>query len=632
MEMLIAWAFRWFFKLILTLFTTLFFTLSALADTQSVSIPLRIDYSFIKHLLIQQVFTGNNGSLRPWDDGKGCNFLSLSDPVVDGVEPLLRVTSKGQAQVGAALGNMCIPIFNWTGRLETSHELSIVPDQNRITAQVVDTRLLTIDGQSESIPDQLWTVIKSQVHPRLESLQIDLNKPVDELKHFLPLLVNQENATPVINIIDTLRLSAVSASEAGVQVNLRVDVAQPQPRTDVIAAPVKTLSADEIIQWQHQLDAWDGFFTFVLRQLATDSDSADIQEALLELLLDTRYSLTEALEQSEQSDQSKQNRIDPVRSIFLATWERLTPIVRQISLNQSNPAANLHYFSFIAAGDALKALDELGDATRIDISLNGLRRLARMVAPADQGDPLEYDEAIDGELRRTFNFGEPLPLPETPVELNFFDWFISPSYAADSKTAIDPETAKRLNLWIPQRKEMEEYLPLAHKALNHAADSTLEKKPLDQRYHQLFRQATLATAWQESCWRQFVNKGGKRLPLSSRSASVGIMQVNPRVWRGFYDVTALKYDLIYNARAGSEILMHYLLDIAIKKGEHTKTNNADNLARASYSAYNAGPGKLTRYRDGKATTREKRVDKDFWKKYQAMKKNDPMAVLACYGG
>jgi hypothetical protein len=115
MKLLLVGTFQWLVKLILTLFTMQFFTLSALADTQSVSIPLQIEYSYVQHLLVQQVFTGNNGSLRPWDDGKGCNFLSLSEPVVDGVDARLRVTSKGQAQVGAPLGNMCIPILSWTG-------------------------------------------------------------------------------------------------------------------------------------------------------------------------------------------------------------------------------------------------------------------------------------------------------------------------------------------------------------------------------------------------------------------------------------------------------------------------------------------------------------------------------------
>jgi hypothetical protein len=45
---------------------------------------------------------------------------------------------------------------------------------------------------------------------------------------------------------------------------------------------------------------------------------------------------------------------------------------------------------------------------------------------------------------------------------------------------------------------------------------------------------SLATAWQESCWRQFIKKSGRLEPLISRAGAVGIMQVNPNVWRGFY--------------------------------------------------------------------------------------------------
>ena len=51
--------------------------------------------------------------------------------------------------------------------------------------------------------------------------------------------------------------------------------------------------------------------------------------------------------------------------------------------------------------------------------------------------------------------------------------------------------------------------------------------------------------------------------------------------------------------AGSEILIHYLRDYAIAKGEHTATGEIDNLARATYAVYNGGPGHLRRYRKDK---------------------------------
>ncbi|GAA3973810.1 lytic transglycosylase domain-containing protein [Allohahella marinimesophila] len=615
---------------ILTLLSALLsFSAPLFAEVRPVTVPINVDYRHIQQLLVQQVFTGTDNSLRPWSDGTGCNYLTLTDPVVDGFEGRLRVISKGRAQVGAALGGSCISVLSWSGHLETIHELVLPEGQNRIEARIVDTQLLNDNGQAENMPNQLWTIIKNQVHPRLENLRVDLNRPFQDLKQFLSLLTRPQSAQSSLALIESLRLSEVTAGDDAVKAMLMADVALPDSLPDASEAPVAVLTAEELAQWHQQLDAWDGFFTYVTKNLAAQAGSPELQDELLDLLLDARYRLNEALVETEQGDSSHS---DPVRGIFLHTWRRLGPIVQRIDLEQNNPASSLHYLSFIAAGDALKALDELEGSTNIEVSLNGLRRLARMVAPTDQLDPLDYEEEVDPELRKSFNFGEPPPLPDAPIEINFLNWLFSPAYAADVPAAFDPELTNRLNIWIPQHKDMPEYLPLAHKALNHAANATLVKKPLDQSYQPMFRHAMLATAWQESCWRQFVNKGGKRLPLTSPSGSVGIMQVNPRVWRGFYDVNALKWDLVYNAMAGSEILMHYLNDLAIRKGEHTITKNPENLARASYSAYNAGPGKLTRYRDSKATKREQRVDKDFFRKFQAMKKDDPMAVLACYGG
>ena len=71
------------------------------------------------------------------------------------------------------------------------------------------------------------------------------------------------------------------------------------------------------------------------------------------------------------------------------------------------------------------------------------------------------------------------------------------------------------------------------------------------------------TALIESCWRQYVVRGGKVTYLRSQSSSVGIMQINQRVWRGFYDIERLRWDTAYNIRAGSQILARYLKDYAI---------------------------------------------------------------------
>ena len=147
----------------------------------------------------------------------------------------------------------------------------------------------------------------------------------------------------------------------------------------------------------------------------------------------------------------------------------------------------------------------------------------------------------------------------------------------------------------------------------------------------VFHPMVLATAWQESCWRQFVKKGRNIVALKSSAGAVGIMQVNPYVWRGFYNLKALRKDISYNAMAGSEILIHYLKDLAITKGEHKRKGGLDNLARAAYAAYNGGPDHLKRYRRKNTPRSLRKIDQSFQRKFKVMKNGNELAVRSCFG-
>jgi soluble lytic murein transglycosylase-like protein len=208
------------------------------------------------------------------------------------------------------------------------------------------------------------------------------------------------------------------------------------------------------------------------------------------------------------------------------------------------------------------------------------------------------------------------------------------SRGARSCSVSNADKALRsLDRWIPTREELVEYLPRVGDLLGATALRTQRKKVLAGSYAKLFRNLVLTTAWQESCWRQFVRKGNTVSPLTSSVGALGIMQVNPRVWRGFYDVKSLRTSTKYNALAGSEILHHYLVDYAIKQREDQVRKNLDDLARATYAAYNAGPRQLDRYRRPfpKGQTGH-RIDADFWEKYQQVKKGNDLAVKSCFPG
>jgi hypothetical protein len=251
-----------------------------------------------------------------------------------------------------------------------------------------------------------------------------------------------------------------------------------------------------------------------------------------------------------------------------------------------------------------------------------------MIDPTSTADPLVYDEAVDPELRALLGLGEPPPPPEISpdVDLGPLSWLVATAHAA-----LDQETRARLNRWIPTADDLDAYLRAVREVLGQVREDVLAKTPLEQEFRPLYRDLVLAAAWQESCWRQFVRRNGKLVALRSPVGSVGIMQVNQRVWRGAYDQKGLLGDLAYNARAGAEILMHYLRDYAIAKGEHRRAGGLANLARATYATYNGGPQHLTRYRAGKGSRALKQIDASFWEKFVAVQRGRELEVARCFG-
>jgi len=405
-------------------------------------------------------------------------------------------------------------------------------------------------------------------------------------------------------------------------------------RAEESSEPISRVRATEL---------WDGFLTRVVKRSAGEASDDDLRTEFLFALLGGRHDGLSLLESAAPVS-------DPLRELFLQSWERLSPLFERLAGELDAQAAE-PFRALVAAGDALKAAQQgLGDFLG-PVSPNELRSLASLVLPAQAGDPLAYDLALDPELRSLFGFGAPLPPAEpspllgaspAPFPIDPLGWLVPAAFAAPLpySAPLDPETAalaKRLNAWLPTRTELAAYLPEMRALLQRTAETTLSEREsaghaLDPQFHGLYRNLVLATAWKESCWRQFVRKKGKVQPIQSGVGAVGLMQVYPRVWRGFYDVAGLQQDVGYNGRAGTEILHHYLRDYAIRKGEHTATGDPDNLARASYAVYNGGPGHLKRYRDPKERADLKAIDASFLEKYVAVKAGHELDVESCFTG
>ena len=287
-------------------------------------------------------------------------------------------------------------------------------------------------------------------------------------------------------------------------------------------------------------------------------------------------------------------------------------------------------FDVVEAGNGIEALERAADSAPdiilMDLSLpvmdgwEATRRLKADEATADI--PMLVDET----LRELFEFHDPsriLPSEPVPADQESFSWFAPrPAYAADDEITV---LSRRLDRWIPRREELETYRDAVGRLLGHVSQRTAAMNSIDDRFADLYHHLVPTTAWQESCWRQFVEREGRVTYLLSSSGDIGLMQVNRRVWRGFFKLTRLEWDIAYNAAAGAEILGQLLRRYGVREAN----GRLENAARATYAAYNGGPGAYRRYRLGKIPRAQRAIDRAFWDKYQAIAAGQALDFVLC---
>jgi hypothetical protein len=584
-----------------------------------VTVPVQLDFPFLRDTLVRQLYTEPGTSARVLDDGHDCAVLTLADPQLDARDGRLRVRTLATARLGSFVLEHCTLPIDWSGELEVLLEPQVAEGSSSVRFSVVDSNVRKPDGSRAQIAGPLWNWMKESVHPRLASFHVELEQPIADLRAFLPLVLPDEDPARARRVADSVALAGARVVPQGLVADVRFDAPEDRPTPAPPVADAPPLSPEEIDALRERLDRWDAFLTFVLKHAGRDTPGEESRHELLTVLLDAREELVDALEEPPPGP-------DPVRTLFLSTWARLAPVLRR--LESTTPGGDsLRYLSFVTAVDALATLDRLGPSTGVDVSAAGLRRLARMLAPSSTEDPLATSDAIDPEMRALFDFGEPIEPPpheDDGAAREVISWTLV------QRTPTAEELAK-LRRWVPASDELDAYLALVHAVLDDAAEKAANKLQLEARHQPIYDWLVLAAAWKESCWRQFVLQAGKPVVIRSTAGAVGVLQVNVRVWRGFYDRASLEKDLPYNARAGAEILAHYLLDYAIPANEDTVGGSLDALARATYSAYNGGPRALRRWRHANAPASLRKIDDAFWRDYQAVKENGEPDRSTCYG-
>ena len=420
---------------------------------ETITIPVFLDYQQLQLLMMRDKFIGQNNTAQYLLDDDGCTSITFSEPHLSAEGELLRVDAKILATIGDPTTGSCKVITRWTGRTAVSGKPALISGQPlSVEFRVQDARLY--DQQGRLLSNSLvLQAVKEQLHLLLSRYRLELKPETDSIKDLLPYFLPHYPTDRLTKMIDSLRIGHLMVQPNGLNVRLRIDV-----ETVAKAGPEPILSKHEIQQLEQRYRSWDAFLTFVIKEAATATRSEELRAALLEILLDARYQFKSILSEPPQS------ATDPVKQVFIQSWERLMPVMREISVH--SPQQNLlPFLSFITAADALNALVRLGPAVGLDISTDGLRRLAHLINNDPSVDPLKYLNEFDPVLQQLFDFRMSDDITQQKKTHGFNFQLIPPVYAANPRD--------RLNRWVPSAAELKAYLLEIRNLLLEEADARI---------------------------------------------------------------------------------------------------------------------------------------------------------------
>lgn len=630
-------------KSLLLIFFLGLFTLgsgsSAWAVPKTIALPVTLDYPLIRSFLVSQVYTQPGRKAVLLDQSNRCVRIELSDPRVNAKGSLIYLLNKIKLQAGLELGNRCLQPLVWEGYVEVRLQPYLDQKTRSLRFKTRDSKFYNQQLEKMTVAEVIWRMIKKYVHPPLDRVAIDLGPPINEVTRLLPFFVKPENQEKFERGLRSLRTGKVRVGPNAVEAEILFDLDVPEAVES--GKTPEPLTEEEKVRFIKTWEIWDSFLVHELLSLIGRPLSEEEKGALLKTLLEMRHGFVDALDHRRPEG-------DLVREQFIKSWNELGPILRKTLIQEDAPSL-FGYMAYFTAMDSLKIMDHLGGPFGLEINQNGLIRLARLLSRGERPWSPGYAWEVNPELRRLLGLGAPiqetgpgyeedeLELPEATAENLFFRRksrrpirFVSTSSPEGEKI---PKASGELMKWLPDEKNLDDYLKRVEEVLQGATEQVLSKKKLDEKYHGLFRLLVSATAWQESCWRQLTASNGKvRYLCSYNGSSVGLMQINLRVWRGLYQPKSLRWNIHYNVQAGTEILELYFRRWALDRLGPDRSLPLDILGGAVYAMYNGGPNQFERFLKRQREGRLNTFDRLFLEKYGWVKNGQMDRIQMCLGG
>ena len=608
-------------------FLTLLSPLTAQAGVQTIDVPITLDYDLMDALAADAVFTGPEKQAILLGKKEGCQIVMVSDPRFREADGSLFIDMRVHVRYGFSAGRRCLsPVF-FDGYLTARQQPFLDPETWQLRFTTLSSHLENRYRQPARLADFIWQRVQGLLPGLLAPIAIDLGVPQKELGLFLKAVLPKDKPEEVLTVIQSLRPGPIEIRKTHLSFLQQMDI----PETiyqKAVPAPPPVFSPQQKHAFIDAWETWDAFMVHMITALASRSLTDDEQDILLDLVLRLRHAFSRELDNPDPDGQ------DFVRNQFIQSWEILSPVFRK-HLKEAKTPSMLGYLAFFSAADTLMTLDRLGPLLGLDISRQGLHQLAILLAEG-RTPLLTYDPDISPLLIKTLGIGRisdreaGLRSHLKQARLLLLRMGTVSEVWADTMDH-DPGSIRE---WILDRGSVARYLEKTTSLVASQTEKLLLKTRIPKTRHAMYRRLTLSTAWQESCFRQFIVKNDTVTYLRSyNQTSVGMMQINERVWRGIYDQQKLRWDIAYNTMTGCEILELYFNRYAVPWMNRQPDRDDDFLAGMLYAMYSGGPGHLEKFvhRRTQAGSRHQ-SDRLFQEKWEWVKQGALGQVGRCLTG
>ena len=208
-------------------------------------------------------------------------------------EGALRIAGPASAEAGLGVLGYCFASVAWQGHVEFATQPELGADW-QLRLRVVDTQLYDANRQKSGVASRVWDAVKGWAEQALPTFAFDVGPPVQEMKTALAHFAGPPGSpsATLAAAVQSLRPVGLATDADGLKVWLALTL------PDAVAAapaPAPALTPAEIKRWQATLDHWDGFLTFVVKDLGGAGADYEARTELLDLLLSARHDLLAVL-------------------------------------------------------------------------------------------------------------------------------------------------------------------------------------------------------------------------------------------------------------------------------------------------------------------------------------------------